>query len=89
MKDPKCEFGAHARTRKYKIVFAKVHTLNWSEEVFAIKKIKKKNTVPWTNTISNLKEGIVGPFYKKEYQKTNQAGFRVEKVIKRKCDKVL
>ena len=42
MKDPKCEFGAHARTRKYKIVFAKVHTLNWSEEVFVIKKIKKK-----------------------------------------------
>ena len=67
----------------------KVHTLNRSEEVFVIKKIKKKNTVPWTNTISNLKGGIVGPFYKKEYQKTNQTGLRVEKVIKRKCNKVI
>ena len=45
--------------------------------------------MPWTNTISNLKGGIVGPFYKKEYQKTNQTGLRVEKVIKRKCNKVI
>ena len=49
---------------------------------FAIKKVK--NTVPWTYVISDLKgEEIVGTFYKKELQKTNQKEFRVEKVIKR------
>ena len=32
-------------------------------------------------------EQIVGTFYEKELQKTNQKEFRVEKVIKRKGDK--
>ena len=33
-------------------------------------------------------EQVVGTFYKKELQKTNQEEFRVEKVIKRKGDKL-
>ena len=33
-------------------------------------------------------EEIFGTFYKKELQKTNQKEFRVEKVIKRKGDKL-
>ena len=46
---------------------------------------KVKNTVPWTYVISDLKgKEVVGTFYKKELQKTNQKKFRVEKVIKRK-----
>ena len=50
---------------------------------------KVKNTVPWTNVITDLKgEEIVGTFYEKELQKTNQKEFRVEKVIKRKGDKL-
>ena len=50
---------------------------------------KVKNTVPWTYFISDLKgKEIVGMFYKKESQKTNKKEFRVEKVIKRKDDKL-
>ena len=50
---------------------------------------KIKNTVPWTYVIIDLKdEEIVGMFYKKELQKTNQKEFRAEKVIKRKGDKL-
>ena len=30
----------------------------------------------------------IGTFYEKDLQKTNQKGFRVEKVIKRKDDKL-
>ena len=49
---------------------------------------KVKNTVSWTNVISDLKGGeIVRTFYKKELQKRIQKKFRVEKVIKRKGDK--
>ena len=49
---------------------------------------KVKNTVPWTYVISDLNgEEILGKFYEKELQKTNQKEFRVEKVIKRKGDK--
>ena len=45
--------------------------------------------MPWTSVISDLKdEIIVGTFYEKALQKTNQKEFRVEKVIKRKGDKL-
>ena len=45
--------------------------------------------MPWTYVINDLKgEEIVGRFYQKELQKTNQKEFRVEKVIKRKGDKL-
>ena len=50
---------------------------------------KVKNTVPWTCVVSDLKgEEIVGTFYENELQKINQKDFRVEKVIKRKGDKL-
>ena len=48
-----------------------------------------KNTVSWTYVISNLKgEEIVRALYAKKFQKTNQKKFRVQKVIKRKNDKL-
>ena len=50
---------------------------------------KIKNTVPWTYVISDLnEEEIVGSFYKKELQKTNQKELRIEKVIKKKGNKL-
>ena len=50
---------------------------------------KVKNTVPWTYVISDFNgEEIVGTFYEKELQKTNQQTFRIEKVIKRKGSKL-
>ena len=81
-KDPKV--GDYVRILKYKKIFAKGYTSNWSEEIFAIKKIK--NTVPWTYVINDLNgEEIIGIFYGKELQKTNQEEFKIEKVIKRNC----
>ena len=72
---------------KCKNIFAKGYTPNWSEEVFIINKIK--NTVPWTYTISDLNgEEITGSFYEKEFQKANQIKIRIEKVLKRKGDKL-
>ena len=70
-----------------KIFFAKGYTPNWSDEAFAISKIK--NTVPWTYIINDLNgEEVIGTFYEKELQKTNQQKFRIEKMIKRKGDKL-
>ena len=58
-----------------------------SEVVFVINKIK--NTAPWTHAISDLNgEPITGSFCEKELQKTDQQGFRIEKVIKKKGDKL-
>ena len=82
-KDPKFKVGDRVRISKYKNIFAKGYTPNWSEEVFVIKKVK--NTVPWIYVINDLNgEEILGAFYEKELQKTNQEEFRIEKVIKRK-----
>ena len=82
-KDPKFKVGDHVRISKYKNIFAKGYTPNWSEEVFVINKIK--NTVPWTYVISDLNgEEITGSFYEKELQKTNQEKFRIGKVPKKK-----
>ena len=72
---------------KYKNIFGKGYTLNWSEEVFIINKIK--NTVPWTYAISHLNgEEITRSFDEKELQKTNQKEFIIEEILKRKGDKV-
>ena len=79
--------GDHVRISKYKNTFAKEYTPNWSEEAFVNKKVK--NTVPWAYIINDLNgEEIIGTFYEKELQKTNQQEFRIEKVIKKKGDKL-
>ena len=86
-KDSKFKVEDIVRISKYKNIFAKGYLPNQSEEVFVIKKLK--NTVPWTYVISDLKgEEIVGTLYEKELPKSNQKEFRVETVIKRKCDKL-
>ena len=85
-KDPKFKVCDYVRISKYKNIFAKGYTQNWSEEVFVV--IKIKNTVPWTYVISDLNgEPTTGSFYEKEFQKLNQEKFGIEKVIKKKADK--
>ena len=86
-KDPKFIVGNHVRILKYKNIFAKGYTPNWSGEVLVVSKFK--NTVPWTYVVSDLNsEEITGSFYEKELQKTNQEKFRIEKVLKRKRNKL-
>ena len=84
-KDPKFKVGDHVRISKYKNIFAKGYMPNWSEKIFVIKKIKK--IVPWKYVINDLNgEEILGTFYEKELQDTNQQEFSIKKVIKRKGD---
>ena len=55
--------------------------------MFVIKEIK--STVPWTYVIDDLNnEKITGTFYEKELQKIDQQEFRIEKVIRKKGDKL-
>ena len=66
-KDPNFKVGNHVRISKYKNIFAKGYTPNWSEELFVIKKVK--NTVSGTYVASDLNsERIVGLFCGKELQ---------------------
>ena len=85
--NPKFNVGDNVRISKYKSIFAKGYTPNWSEEVFISSKIK--NIVPWTYAINYLNgEEITGIFNEKELQKTNKKEFRIEKLLKRKGDKL-
>ena len=63
-----------------------IHQLSL-KNFFFISKIK--DTVPWTYVINDLNLGeIIGAFYEEELQETNQKQFTIEKVIKRKGDKL-
>ena len=85
-KSPKFKVG-DVRLSKYKNIFAKGYTPNWIEEVLVVNKIQ--NTVPWTYLINDLNgEEIKSSFYEKELQKTDQKEFRIEKVIKKKGNKL-
>ena len=64
VKDPIFKVGDYVRISKYKNIFAKGYTPNWSKEVFVINKVK--NTVPWTCVINDLKvEKLLEHFMKK------------------------
>ena len=63
-KDPKFKVDDRVRISKYKNIFAKDYSPNWSEEIFVIEKLK--NTVPCTYVINDLNsEEIMGTFYEK------------------------
>ena len=53
------------RTIKYKNIFSKDYTENWSREIFIIDSVLKTNA--WTYKIKDLNgEKIIGTFYEKE-----------------------
>ena len=88
-KDPKFKVGNIVRISKYKNNFEKGSSkLVWRR--FCYQK-RIKNTVPWRYITD---KEIIGTFYKNELQKNkkkikkNQKEFRVEKVLKRKGDKL-
>ena len=63
-KDSKLKVGDQVTISKYRNIFAKGFVPNWSEEAFVIRKVK--NTVEWTNIISDLNgEETVLTFYEK------------------------
>ena len=85
-KNAKFKLDDHVRISKYKNIFAKGYTPDWSK-VFMIKGVR--NRVSWTCVISDLSgEENIGTFYEKELQKTNQQTFRIEKGVKRKGNKL-
>ena len=88
-KDPKFKVGGIVRIWKLKNAFAKGYTPNWSEEVFGIKKVKNTVVKTYVYVIKNHNgEEIFGSICVKELPKPNQKEFRIEKLIKRKGDKL-
>ena len=68
-KDSRFKVGDRVRISKFKNIFAKGYTPNWSKEVFIVDKIN--DTVPYTYNLKDLNdEEIIGSFYDRELQKT-------------------
>ena len=61
--------GDRVRISKFKNIFAKGYTPNWSSEIFIVGKVN--DTVPYTYNLKDLNdEEILGSFYDRELQKT-------------------
>lgn len=88
LKKVKFKLNDNVRISKYREVFEKGYTPNWSNEVFKIVKIRRTN--PTTYLLEDARgQEIKGGFYEYELQKTNYPNeFLVEKILKRKGDKL-
>ena len=68
-KDSRFKVGDRVRISKFKNIFAKGYTPNWSSEIFIVDKIN--DTVPYTYNLKDLNdEEIIGGFSDKDLQKT-------------------
>ena len=68
-KDSRFKVGDGVTISKFKNIFAKGYTPNWSKEMFIVNKIN--DTVPYTYDIKDLNgEEIIGSFYDRELQKS-------------------
>ena len=68
-KDSRFKLDDRVRICKFKNIFAKGYTPNWSKEIFIVDEIN--DTVPYTYNLKDLNdEEIIGSFYDKELQKS-------------------
>ena len=68
-KDSRFNVGDRVRISKFKNIFAKGYTPNWSSEIFIVDKIN--DAVPYTYNLKDLNdEEIIGSSYDKELQNT-------------------
>ena len=68
-KDSRFKVGDRVRISKFKNIFPKEYTRNWSKESFIVDKVN--DTVPYTYNLKDLnEEEIIGSFYDKELQNT-------------------
>ena len=84
----KFRLGDSVRVSKYKTIFEKGYTPNWSTEVFKIVKVQQTN--PVTYLLEDWRGNpIEGGFYEYELLKAAVPGvYLVEKILRRKDDKV-
>ena len=68
-KDSRFKVGDRVRISKFKNIFTKGYTPNWSKEIFTVNKIN--DAVPYMYNIKDLNdEEIIGSYYNRELQKT-------------------
>lgn len=84
---PKLKIGENVRISKYKHIFEKGYTPNWTTEIFTIEKVK--NTNPCTYILKDYQDKTIqGSFYEHELLKAKYPNtFLIQKVLKEKGNK--
>ncbi|XP_018371753.1 PREDICTED: uncharacterized protein LOC108766756 [Trachymyrmex cornetzi] len=84
----KFKVGDSVRVSKYKTVFEKGYTPNWTTEVFKIAKVQ--HTHPVTYLLDDYREkSISGAFYEHKLHRAAYSNvYLVEKVLRRRSDEV-
>ena len=86
--EPAFSVGDKVRITKKKKTFEKGYTPRWTEEIFEI--VEVQYTDPPTYKLKDWNgEKIMGSFYEPELQKTSQDTFRIEKILRKRGNKVL
>lgn len=85
---PKFKIGEIVRISKYKHLFQKGYTPNWTTELFKIAKINI--TSPTTYLLEDMHgHNIKGGFYEQELQKTKQPDiYLIERIIRKNRNKL-
>ena len=85
---PKFKVSDKVRISKYKHIFEKGYTPNYTTEVFTTEKIKP--TYPLTYELKDYQGNLIsGGFYEFELQKTSNSDvYLIEKVLKKREDKL-
>ncbi|KMQ84038.1 hypothetical protein RF55_18548 [Lasius niger] len=84
----KFKVGDPVRVSKYKQLFEKGYTPNWTTEVFTIVKVQRTNPVSYLLE-DYRKTSIAGAFYEHELHRANYPDvYLVEKVLRRRGDEV-
>ena len=87
IKQTKFHVDDFVRVSKFKTVFEKGYTPNWTTEIFKV--VKVNNKFPVTYLLKDYQGNIIaGRFYEQELQKTNYPDtYLVEKIMKKKNNK--
>lgn len=85
---PKFHVNDRVRVSKYKTLFEKGYTPNWSTELFKIVRVRRSS--PPVYYLQDYEGNVIkGAFYEHELQKTNYPDtYLVEKVLKRRGNRV-
>uniref|UniRef100_A0A2S2NVE3 Chromo domain-containing protein n=1 Tax=Schizaphis graminum TaxID=13262 RepID=A0A2S2NVE3_SCHGA len=86
---PKLKINDKVRISKYKHIFSKGYTPNWTTEIFTISKVLHTN--PVTYQLKDESDNIIlGGFYEQEIKLTDFPNtFLIERIIKKVKDKML
>ena len=85
---PTLNIGDKVRISIHKRLFEKGATANWSEEIFEISGIVRAKPTVY-HILDLAGEEVKGSFYREQLQKTDQNIYRIDRIIRRRGDKVL